>query len=377
MACVANLRKKQAGAPCRKAAGLLPLFLHAGQLRGAGMRFMGYVFVYQTFFPYFCTMIHLSHFFHASGAWRRWLVTAAMALYMAVQAAAADYGWAWIGAPHAEAGQHYWFRRSYTRLGHLQRATLRIATTGYAQVYVNGRNVCTDPVTPARHTPGTDPLACSYDVTAYVRDDSVTVAVWYAPAHTASATHGGGDAPQVALCLYGDDGQGHAVAVQTDGSWLCRPAPVRLNADGSQQQDGRQPAYDWAAGETEWALWQPATAQQLPHGMHTRTCSERCRVRRRLTATLQTKADGRLKAIFARPFMGLLRVTLRGAAPGQQLCVKPWLHYLCSGSMDEQACMRFTPVPLGAVVLEGDARFVPSQVQNVEGLEVTYYHDSY
>lgn len=283
---------------------------------------------------------------------------------------AQSFGWTWIGAPSAEAGQQYWFRRTYTHLGALRRATLRVATTGWVQVYVNGRRVCTDPLLPLRVAGDARALARNFDVTPFVRTDSVTVALWYAPLAADTAARG----CQVAATLFGTDADGHAFSLHSDAGWMCRPAPGGFAAGEGWWADGRGERDEWTDGASLRALWRPAVEDTLPVCTPVSDAPGRWRLRRVVAASVSAGAHG-LSCHFPYPFRGLLRATLRGARPDAALRLGPWLTYVCSGEMDEQPCLRFSPLRLDHLDIEGGVWLTPDVVQGVEGLELEPFVD--
>lgn len=72
---------------------------------------------------------------------------------------------------------------------------------------------------------------------------------------------------------------------------------------------------------------------------------------------------------FARPFHGVVRLTLRGAVHGEHI-VADGMSYVCSGEMDEQLFRRFTTDEVYWITVSGDESFRKSQIQKVEGLEI-------
>lgn len=165
------------------------------------------------------------------------------------------FGWSWIKASGQKGEGQQWFRRTYTHLGSVYDATLRVATTGYVKVYVNGRQVTTDPITPFRPTNSNEAVALTYHVAPFLRPDSVHIAVWYAPVPQA------GDSCHLAVNFFGEDVDGQRFGFQSDDTWLCRPAPAWYEADGDvvvEGYDGRAMQPEWTFGDTDWALWQPA-----------------------------------------------------------------------------------------------------------------------
>ena len=313
------------------------------------------------------------------------------------------FGWSWIKASGQMGEGQQWFRRTYTHLGSVYDATLRVATTGYVKVYVNGRQVTTDLITPFRPANSNEAVALTYHVAPFLRPDSVHIAVWYAPVPQAA------DSCQLAVNFFGEDVDGQRFGFQSDETWLYRPAPAWYEADGDalvEGYDGRAMQPEWTFGDTDWSLWQPAevvndTKCRLVVEAESR---ERLRLKRVYVASLckSTSADNqyltahnqflcannqrnqincrrvkagneRVTAVFPQPFFGFVRITFRGARRGERVATDNGLAYICSNQIDEQLFGRFLPRVHNIFSILGDRRFQSSQVQYVEGLELSSY----
>lgn len=338
------------------------------------------------------------------------------------------FGWSWIKASGQKSEGQQWFRRTYTHLGSVYDATLRVATTGYVKVYVNGRQVTTDPITPFRPTNSNEAVALTYHVAPFLRPDSVHIAVWYAPVPQA------GDSCQLAVNFFGEDVDGQRFGFQSDDTWLCRPAPAWYEADADavvEGYDGRAMQPEWTFGDTDWALWQPAEVVndakcrlvveansrerlRLKRVYKASLCNSVSPDNQYLTANNQSSSvnnqplnasnqplnantmslnasnlannqlnkiicrrvkagNERVTAVFPQPFFGFVRITFRGARRGERVATDNGLAYICSNQIDEQLFGRFLPRVHNIFSIVGDRRFQSSQVQSVEGLELSSY----
>ena len=338
------------------------------------------------------------------------------------------FGWSWIKASGQKGEGQQWFRRTYTHLGSVYDATLRVATTGYVKVYVNGRQVTTDPITPFRPTNSNEAVALTYHVAPFLRPDSVHIAVWYAPVPQAA------DSCQLAVNFFGEDVDGQRFGFQSDDTWLCRPAPAWYEADGDavvEGYDGRAMQPEWTFGDTDWALWQPAevvndakcrlvveadsrerlrlkrvykailcnsvspdnqyltandqsssvnnqplNASNQPLNANTMSLNASNLANNQLNKIIcrRVKAGNeRVTAVFPQPFFGFVRITFRGARRGERVATDNGLAYICSNHIDEQLFGRFLPRVHNIFSILGDRRFQSSHVQYVEGLELSSY----
>ena len=72
---------------------------------------------------------------------------------------------------------------------------------------------------------------------------------------------------------------------------------------------------------------------------------------------------------FGLGFIGFARVTLRGARKGERIFIGD-MEYICSGQLDEQACLRFTTMPVRKLTIYGDNKFRADHIVNVEGISI-------
>lgn len=297
------------------------------------------------------------------------VVLACAALAAAPSRAWAQFGWQWMSSPSAEGVPQVWFRHTSTGVGEVEKATLTLCTTGFARAYVNGRLVDPSPLSPPRRDGDNSLKLLSRDVTAFmVSDDTLDVALWCAqPDGLPCAVAARLD------CMRAD---GAAFTVVSDSSWLCRPVPVEEDSCGTVTFDSRQWHPTWSYGETDWARWTPVavadgvTADALPEaGTPSGGDAPRLAVKA-ISAASETGRDAHSAHYdFGHAFVGLIRVTLRDAVPGEVVRVGD-TRYVCSGLTDEQLIARFRARQWREVTVDGDSRFRPSQVQCVEGLEL-------
>ena len=72
---------------------------------------------------------------------------------------------------------------------------------------------------------------------------------------------------------------------------------------------------------------------------------------------------------FGLGFIGFARVTLRGVRKGERIFIGN-MEYICSGQLDEQACLRFTTMPVRKLTIYGDNKFRADHIVNVEGISI-------
>lgn len=282
--------------------------------------------------------------------------------------AAATFGLSWIAHPEPDDTSQVWFRHTYVMPERPQRTCITVATTGYAELFVNGRNVTSDIVSPSRIEPSCHPVATTYDVSRYMRADTNVVALWYSPALPLATPC------QVAVSVFGIDHDGQRFAYASDANWLCRHAPASLTAGGGERVDGTS-AVDWTARQLDWACWlgaQECPGDSLEPATERRTCYEAVRVGHIRQPRYFDIVPCGVVYDFGLATRGLLRVTLREALPGERISLGA-SQYTCSGQLDEQFIQRFSTTDARRLCVSGDAHFLPSQIQKVEVLELQTY----
>lgn len=289
-----------------------------------------------------------------------------LTLLVAFTAQAQAFNTQWISAPSPDSLSHVWFRQSYLCSQRPLRATVTVASTGLFKVFVNGFIVGTATYYPVRTSADNTPRAITFDVTRYLRNDTNTVAVLYAPVTPMNA-----DPRQIAVAFYGISGEGTRFSYHSDGNWLCRLANARWNEAGGETIDGRRHNTTWNKPTFDPALWTPVLLQD---GLPGETIAQQ---RQCYAATMTThsrsyesrySAGDSISYDFGQAFIGGVSVTLREASKGECIQISN-MKYICSGELDEQAYPSFPRTSLRQVTICGDRRFRQSQIFDIMTLE--------
>lgn len=272
----------------------------------------------------------------------------------------------WISYPLPNDSSEVLFLHTYVS-PRPQHASITLASAGKVKLFVNGRNVMRDLYLANRDTSVI--TFRTYDVTRFLRTDSNTVVVWYAP--VAKRLSG----KQLSLEYYGTDHSGKPFYSKADNTWLCKNQDGAYLKDTIEAFDGRHSVHGrMVRANTTPGRW------VVPTGAHV-TDGAACSV------SLQYPTDSIFSVIniikpvgkveendgvvydFGREFHGIVRVTLRNATAGEVVYVGN-LAYSCKGQMDEQCFSHFNSKTQRTVRIWGDLFFNKRQIQKVEGLEV-------
>lgn len=271
----------------------------------------------------------------------------------------------WLSYPDAAGGSQVWFRRAFVS-SKMEKAWLNVTTTGRVKIYVNGMNVTTSVFEPFRKTDNAEPIAVNIDVSDFIRPDTNVIALWYSPLNNQPVK------PQISACFYGFNSYGQHFSYASDGSWLCRKAPVEINDNGGENIDGTKNMTEWKNDDCDLALWQPS--EESGDGTYfpmqqTADGSENYKMAHvRHPKFFDVQGDSTIYD-FGTGFVGRVRVTLRGARKGEVINIGP-MQYVCNGKIDEQACPKFMINSCRRVIIYGDKYFRREQINKIEGIEI-------
>ncbi len=270
----------------------------------------------------------------------------------------------WICHPLANDSSQVFFRHTYTTSQRPQQALLSFTSSGLVKVYFNERNISQD-ITFCN--PDSTVLALyTYDVTRFLRPDSNTIAVWYAPDKDYATTK------QLSLEYYGKDDKGQDFYHHTDGEWLCQELKGCYKHENKETFDGQTYHSNWKATDCNVHDWLQPLGPHCKSQSFPITCNTYPNSNYQINSILHpiatyTDSTG-IYYDFGRPFKGTVRLTLREAKKGCTIYIDDFT-YICNGEMDEQAFRRFTTSHQRSIHISHDKHFKSSQVVNVEALE--------
>ena len=264
--------------------------------------------------------------------------------------------------PAAEPGVAVWFWR-VVEVGGLPRgARAVVAADGFATLYVNGRNVGASVLSPVG--PGGGLAAAHYEIGHLLVPGYNVIAVRAVPKSY-------GERPRVAVKISVPPHFVQGCGRQSHNGWLCL-ADGRLRMGGSVETvDGRLGGWRMAQ-DPPVSLSLPATADTISsaYGVeHLTEYNDGLRIKSVLPAEKAESIGDTAVLSFPRPFIGRVRVTLRGAARGDTVRVGA-LDYVCRGEQDEQACLECGTEPARNMAVCGSGGFNAGWIERAEGLEI-------
>lgn len=303
--------------------------------------------------------------------WRRTLV-AIIATLSILDGWTQDFSQHWLTMPYADSTSQIWYRKQIVTTKKIKKAFVSIATFGYADLYVNGRNVSRYIINPYREVADASAISTTYDITAYTNSDTLTIGIWYSP--LLHNLHN----EQISATIYGRYTDGEAFAYASDGTWLCRTSSTSINDNQGENIDGNINPYTWNSHSNySLALWQ--CAKEVKTNIATLlkpTPYKAYAINEVINYNYFDASGDTICYDFGKGFFGLLRVTLRNARRGEKIYIGNNI-YTASGTLDEQAIIRFTPTFMRKVMIYGDSKFRINHITNIEALNISTINTRY
>ena len=297
----------------------------------------------------------------------RYLLIAILYMFTSSVATAQEYSLHWISSPVPDSTSQLWFRKQIVCGKRPKKAYVCICTTGYADLYVNGRNASRFVMTPCREPYSSHTASATHDISRFIHSDTITLAVWYSPSFPHPTKR------QISVICYGTYTDGTPFAWFSDRSWLCRQSPAILNAKGGETIDGRQDTRLWKSDKDySPALWTGCESTEPSAVEWTEQKEDRvAKIAEVMEYRYFDIEKDTITYDFGNGFYGWLRLTLRNATKGEKICFGN-MEYICNGKLDEQACMRFTTEYIRKPSIYGDRRFRPKHITNAEGINIVF-----
>lgn len=303
--------------------------------------------------------------------WRRTLV-AIIATLSILEGWTQDFRQHWITTPYANSTSQIWYRKQIVTKKKIKKAFVSIATFGYADLYVNGRNVSRNIMNPYREVADTSAISTTYDITPYVNSDTLTIGVWYSP--LPSYKHN----EQISATIYGRYSDDETFAYASDGTWLCRTSSTSININQGENIDGNINPFIWKSHSNySLALWQCVKEVKTNITTPPKPTPYKAYAINEIINYNYFDANGdTIYYDFGKGFFGLLRLTFRNARRGEKIYIGNNI-YTASGALDEQTVIRFTPKFMRKVMIYGDSKFRISHITNIEALNISTTNTKY
>ncbi len=180
--------------------------------------------------------------------------------------------WGQIGLPDDRRLPARWLRKEFVAERTLRRATAYWSGLGLSELYLNGRRVGDEVLSPALSEYSQRVFYVTHDVTGMIRSGANAVGVilgngrYFAPRReqpTFTQTYG---FPKLLFQLHLDYDDGSAADIVSDETWkLTTEGPIRANNEyDGEEYDARMELGNWASPGYDDEKWQPALLVAAP-----------------------------------------------------------------------------------------------------------------
>ncbi len=276
-----------------------------------------------------------------------------------------EFGIHWIAYPLPNDSSEVFFRHTYITQTFPQQAYIHINSTGKYKLYVNERNISRNLMIDGMYKETL--VGQTFDVCQYLRSDSNTIAVWYAPGGKKS------EGKQLSLEYYGIDAKGKPFYHKADGKWSCKLISDCYVKGDKESFNAPSFRNDWNSTEYKPFRWLHPTGSYSQKNLDQKECAwGSCQYElAKIIHPTGTFADSSGFHIdFGRSFFGTIRLTLRGVKRGTVININDYQH-TCKGESDEQAFPRFRFKHQRMFFIPKNNRLKPENITNIEGLEIT------
>lgn len=243
-----------------------------------------------------------------------------------------DWTAQWIGCDwfKENAGRLPWLRKTFTIDGKPEGAMAFVHAIGYYELYVNGRKVGDDVLSPLVSAYSRRSLYITHDITSYLSSGLNCVSLWlgrgWESRLLAEAT---GEGPVIRAQFEWQDSAGTTQRLVTDGSWKVHPSPItpigkgHTGDYGGERYDAGQEVLDWAAANFDDSAWKSASV----HTPHTQTFAAQCLESNRVFETIRPSSvgqleDGSILIDMGRNFSGWLDIRFPSGQAGQEVLLE-------------------------------------------------------
>ena len=222
-----------------------------------------------------------------------------------------------------------WIRKTFLLEAEPKQGTAYVNTLGYHELYVNGRKVGADVLSPAVSDYRARSFYVTYDITRLLHKGRNCVGLWLGRGwHVAGRP--GVQATGPAVRFQGEIVTGgRTVTIQTDETWKCAPSsyatlgPWAWDQFGGERYDARLDNPAWCAADFDDGQWNSVEVAP-PTGA--RSESQLCplnRIGQRIPAVTCTDlGSGRYEVDFGTNLTGWLRMRLPQLAAGQRIVIR-------------------------------------------------------
>ncbi|MDR1169539.1 MAG: glycoside hydrolase family 78 protein [Prevotellaceae bacterium] len=244
-----------------------------------------------------------------------------------------DWKGDWIKHPAATPEKHIWFRKKLKLDSRATSAFAYVATSGYHELYVNGRKVDERVLAPAVSRIDKRIFYVTYDLAPLLEKGDNVLALWYGPGWTRNNYFAPLTDQSILVQLNGELKNGEKFTLHSNPTWKCAESYSRNSGKfqfvdmGGEEVDGRHYSTEWNTVGFDDSQWANAVTT-LPVKDNTEvTLSAQMTDISRIVETIPAKEiidtiPGVLRVDMGKSFTGYLEANFNGLKAGDTVVIK-------------------------------------------------------
>jgi alpha-L-rhamnosidase len=244
-----------------------------------------------------------------------------------------DWKGKWIKHPQASPERHTWFRKKLKLDRSASSAFVHIASTGYHELYVNGKKADSRILAPALVRLDRRILYVTYDIASMLRKGDNVIALWYGPGWSRYNFFTKQVDQAFLLQLNGKTKKGDDFTMYSDESWKCAESYSRNTGEfrfedmGGEEVDGRSYSDDWNTLAYDDSSWIGAAATSPLKNGEEQILSAQMTDLTRIIETIPARQitdtiPGMWRVDMGKNFTGFFEVGFKGLHRGDTVVIK-------------------------------------------------------
>ncbi len=217
-----------------------------------------------------------------------------------------------------------WFRKTVELTGKPVKAMMFVASVGYHELYVNGKKIGKDVLSPCVSDHSKRARYVAYDIAGELKAGKNVIALWLGVSWSIFASYTTDDKPRAPVVIAQADiyttenSAKPALRVQTDESWKTHPSPNKLlgtwdfNKMGGEIWDANKEIQDWNEAGCDESNWQQATIYHPKLTLSSQMVEPNRLFNEIHPVAIEEKPDGSFRADMGVNFAGWTEIKVKG-----------------------------------------------------------------
>src|SRR5574344_21470 len=271
----------------------------------------------------------------------------------------------WVNCHPSIENSQIWFRKTFVLPQGSVNATAEVASNGFFELFINGRNVSTKILAPYKNLRNDTVRFIDYDISRFLHNDTNTVAVWYSPDTYRNSY-------KLSVQIYGTSTNDEQFSIHTDTTWLYHEANTINEPNGDEIIDANAYNNGWKSNDCCILDWRYTTNSEndVPFNREYLFWKYQAFSIEKIVTQLNViEKNDTIWYDFGRNTTVWVRLTFRGMRRGSVITVNG-LKYICQGVDDEQACRRFSVCDAGYAIVTVPKGFSKENITKAESITI-------